>query len=68
MFEFPVEAQINVENIIQDQIRQIERKITQIKVVQTRWPETLHDYGEYDNLLKDEHTLRTKDVSNVYCK
>ena len=55
-------------NIIGDQIREIQRKIVQIRTIQTRWPETLHDYGEYDNLIKDEFDLGKKDTSTVFAK
>ena len=44
-FTFPMVAQYNLSKIIEGRINGIERKIKNIRVLQSRWPEILHDYS-----------------------
>lgn len=68
MFDFPRRASENLANIVQDLIQKIERRITNIRTQQSRWPEQLHDYNEYDNLLADINNLEKRDTKIIGAK
>ena len=66
--DFPLVAQTNLELIVDAQIKAIERKIKNIHTMQSRWPEILHDYSEYDNLWKYLMELESKDESITFSR
>ena len=61
-FSFPLIAPYNVSNINESRINKIERKINNIRSIQSRWPESMHDYSEYDNLWRDLKNLEKEEL------
>lgn len=55
-------------NIEQDKRAKIAHKLNAIRIVQTRWPRSLHDYTEYDTLLLELRVLENKKVNDIYAK
>lgn len=68
VLDFPQIASQNLANIVQDLIKKIERRITNIRTQQSRWPEQLHDYNEYDDLLADISNLEKRDTRIIGAK
>ena len=46
----------------------IAHKLSAIRIVQTRWPRSLHDYTQYDTLLQELRYLENKKVNDIYAK
>jgi len=64
-FAFPLIAPFNVGLINESRISKIDRKMNNIRSIQSRWPESMHDYSEYDNLWRDLKNLENEDTSKI---
>jgi|APSaa5957512535_1039671.scaffolds.fasta_scaffold31547_3 hypothetical protein len=53
-----------------DEVRQrkIEIKLNNINIVQARYPSHLHDYTEYDNLIKSLRAIEDKESIEMFAK
>lgn len=54
--------------IVEWRIGQLEKKINNVRVLQSRRPEVLHDYSEYENLWKDLLQVENQDTSLIFAK
>ena len=68
IIEFPLEAKLNLIQIDEDKKANIERKLENIRIIQTRYPKVLHDYTEYDTLIKELRETEGKKSIVIYAK
>ena len=68
IFDFPLEAKTNLIEIDEEKKRKLEIKLNNIKIVQRRYPEALHDYTEYDNLIRNLRAIENKKSIEIYAK
>ena len=68
IFNFPLEAKINTIEIDEVRQRKIEIKLNNIKIIQSRYPSFLHDYTEYDNLIKSLRGIEEKTNIEMFAK
>ena len=65
---FPLAAKLNLIQIDEDKKANIERKLENIRIIQTRYPKVLHDYTEYDTLIKELREIENKKSIEIYAK
>ena len=66
--EFPLSAKLNMISIDEFKKVNIERKLEKIRIIQTRYPQNMHDYTEYDSLIRDLKEIEERTHIDISAK
>jgi hypothetical protein len=68
VFDFPKDAQVGLQEILDNKKANYDRKINSIRLIQSRLPKKLFDYTHYENLIEESLDLEGQQADSVYAK